>query len=363
MAQHGSHSSRLALEPLVLFLAAVLLPDNRARVWAWAQWSLIATCVPVAIYGLIQQALGVDGLLALGYEYGEQVRQINGRLRSFGTLDDAFIYSAVLTLGLALLIMGKARLQTKLFLGLPVALGLAAGLVRTSLLTCVMVIAVWLFSKHRPAAAAVLLCGALAIAGLVIARAEGTQTTTVATASGPLTLNGRASAWEAAVGGPTNWPLGRGPGRVGTGAQRASANSGATAAAGSATDKSFRAVQLGISRSRRRRGLDRPLRPDRSVRPNLASCMAGGDLRLYGRLGVPCTRCRHGGRRGHTVFLHRISHSPARLSPDRSVGSGRDSPAGDNGPQRRRPSSRRHGLGARTLGAPETSLLALRYRP
>ena len=29
-------------------------------------------------------SLGVDGLLALGYEYGEQVRQINGRLRSSG---------------------------------------------------------------------------------------------------------------------------------------------------------------------------------------------------------------------------------------------------------------------------------------
>lgn len=225
LGPHGDawfHSVRLALEPLVLLLAAMFIPADRARVWSWLQWSTILTCVPVALYGLLQQALGVDGLLALGYTYGEQIRQIDGRLRSFGTLDDAFAYSAVLTLGLALLFLSQSSAQVKWALGLPIALGLAAALVRTSLLTCVLVFAVWLLSKGQAPAALVLLCSALAVAGLIVARADTAQTTVVTTASGPLTLNGRVGAWEAAVGGPENWPLGRGPGSTGTAAERAS---------------------------------------------------------------------------------------------------------------------------------------------
>jgi len=55
-----------------------------------------------------------------------------------------------------------------------------------------------------------------------VTAAGATQTQTYATGSSTLTLNGRTSAWKAALGRPSEWPFGRGVGAVGTAAYRTS---------------------------------------------------------------------------------------------------------------------------------------------
>jgi O-antigen ligase len=56
---------------------------------------------------------------------------------------------------------------------------------------------------------------------VLLTGAGGTQTTSYRSGTSTLTLNGRTSAWKAALGPPVDWPFGRGVGEVGTAAYRA----------------------------------------------------------------------------------------------------------------------------------------------
>ena len=87
------HGVRLVAEPLALLLVGMVLPQPR-RTLRWATASLVGTGALVAVYGIAQQALGVERLVSLGYRYGQEVRQIGSHLRSFGTLDEPFAYAA-----------------------------------------------------------------------------------------------------------------------------------------------------------------------------------------------------------------------------------------------------------------------------
>jgi hypothetical protein len=217
------HGTRLVSEPLLLLLAGMLLPAPR-RSLKWASVSLIAAACLSATYGLIQQRLGVQGLAELGYDYGSQIREIEGRLRSFGTLGEPFAYAAFLTFALTALMFAFRWRVVTLFAGALLAAGLAASLVRTVVLILPAVAGIWLARRGHARFAVLLVAAAVVAAGAVFAAASGAKDTRVVQASPNvyLTLNGRTNIWKSKLGtGPADWALGRGVGVVGTASERA----------------------------------------------------------------------------------------------------------------------------------------------
>ena len=219
------HGVRLTAEPLLLLLVGLTVERPR-RVFQWAMGSLVATSFVVAIYGIVQQILGPSGLVALGYEWDVHIRVVGDYLRSFGTMDDPFLYAAFLSFGLAGVLFWMRRGPLALLVGVTIAVGIAAGFVRTSALIIVALIGIWLAGQRRPVPAAALL-GAAVIGSfaILLSGSSATESRTVRAGSGGqnvyLTLNGRTEAWSVAVGGPIDWPFGRGVGEVGTAAERA----------------------------------------------------------------------------------------------------------------------------------------------
>lgn len=225
---------RLVAEPLLLLLVGLTLPNPR-RTLRWAMGALIAAACIAAAYGILQQAVGGQWtLVGWGYSFDKQLRTINGNLRSFGTFDDPFAYAAFLLFGIAALMFWLRRGAFAWAAGGLMLIGLAFSYVRTAALVLAAFVGLLLARRgHLPSGA--LAMGATAIVGLfVIGSAGGTETKTYTITtrhgtvtqnaqSGNLVLNGRVSAWEAALGkDPREWVFGRGVGKVGTGAARAS---------------------------------------------------------------------------------------------------------------------------------------------
>jgi hypothetical protein len=231
---------RLVGEPLLLLLVGLTLREP-GRTFRYAMGALVVTCCLVAAYGVVQQIVGEWNLVGWGYTFSGQVRTAWDHLRSFGTLDDAFTYAGLLSFGMVAVLFWRRRgplAWGAVFLLLLV--GMAASLVRTSILFLVglVVLALWRRGQARIAilvAVAILLAG-----GVVLAKTSGTQAPThvtpdsgIATGSAGTAkqlrggtanqlLNGRLWAWTTAVGSnPVDWVLGRGVGTVGTAAQRA----------------------------------------------------------------------------------------------------------------------------------------------
>jgi O-antigen ligase len=213
---------RLTAEPLVLLIAGLTLAADE-RVLRWALASLIATACVVAGYGLVQQAVGPWTLAGWGYSFSDQLRSYNGHLRSFSTLDDPFAYAALLLFGLAAVFFSMRRGLLATVVAALLVGGLAASFVRTATLVVVALAGLWL-ARRKLSSAAVFAtaAGVVAIAVLLLVGAGATQTRTYTSATSNLTLNGRVTAWKVALGPPSEWPFGRGVGRVGTAAYRAS---------------------------------------------------------------------------------------------------------------------------------------------
>jgi hypothetical protein len=222
----GSHNVawaqgvRLTCEPLLLLLAGLGLEQPR-RTLRWAIGSLIATASLVAAVGLAQQVVGSARLVSYGYSYDLQVRTISGHLRSFGTLDDPFSYAAFLMLALAGLMFGMRRSGRAYACGALLVLGIAVSYVRTAVLIAVALGALELARRRRFAASAALACTVVAAAVVVLVQASATQSRVYQGPSAALTLNGRTSAWQAALGTPAQWFIGQGVGTIGTAADRA----------------------------------------------------------------------------------------------------------------------------------------------
>ncbi len=254
---------RLTGEPTLLLIAGLILP-NPQRTLKWAVGALIAVGLIVALYGLLQQVLGPARLVSLGYSFTGQVRLIGGRLRSFGTLDDPFAYAAVLYFAFGAMVFWLKRGPIAYILGLLFLLGLAASLVRTAAPVLIAFMAMGLIRRGHVIPALAFAAATVVIAAGTLLGASGTHTQAVTVhfanggstvvnspvpAQGTLSLNGRTSAWQAAVGSnPLNWAFGRGVGQVGTAAQRATqgliptASPGTTSATSSAN---ARAVDSG----------------------------------------------------------------------------------------------------------------------
>jgi hypothetical protein len=221
---------RLVSEPLILLLVGMTLPQPQ-RTMRWALAALVATCCVVAGYGLLQQAVGKYALVEWGYSFESQVRSLaSGQFRSFGTLDDPFAYAALLVFGIAAILFWRRRgLLAWGALGLLVV-GLALSFVRTALLVLVFFAGLMLRRRGYNTSAALLVAASLVAGTVLLVNASGTESHTyqVSAASGGeggtanVILNGRISAWQAALGGnPVDWVTGRGVGEVGTAAARA----------------------------------------------------------------------------------------------------------------------------------------------
>ena len=176
----------------------------------------------VALTGIAQQGMGESRLIELGYSYTLQVRSIDGRLRSFGTMDESFAYAAFLLLALAALIFWYRGLVVGLAGGV-IAVGIACAQVRTSAVIALALLGIWLARSRRPTVALFILAAALtAAAATLIWSSSGTETRTVR--AGPslfLTINGRTDAWKVVLDDPRTWAVGKGVGEVGVAAERA----------------------------------------------------------------------------------------------------------------------------------------------
>jgi hypothetical protein len=253
---------RLVGEPLLLLLVGLTLPDPR-RTLRWAVGALIATACFAAGYGLLQQVLGEGRLISLGYSYDLQVRTANGLLRSFSTFDDPFAYAAFLLFGIVAVVFAWRRggLLPWGIAGLLLA-GLAVSFVRTAVLLLFGVLGLQL-ARWGGRAPGVMVLAATALAGLVIlaTNANGSQSQVYSVPSQPaanapsapaqsgqadILLNGRISAWTAAVGdNPREWLFGRGVGKVGTAAERSTYNLAPSSSQATAAVNNSQAVDSG----------------------------------------------------------------------------------------------------------------------
>lgn len=227
LAQSGGDAAwvqgtRLAAEPLLLLLVGMTLADPR-RTLRWGLISLLATAAAVAAWGIAQQVLGQWALVDLGYSFGDEVRTIGGRLRSFGTLDDPFTYVTFLLLaGSAALLWSRRNVLTVSLLGV-IAAGITFSYVRTALVIALAIFGLWLARRGHNAAAIFIIAAAAAVAlAIMIMSSEATESRTVrGKDSQYLTINGRTDVWRSVLGDPKTWVLGRGVGEVGTAATRA----------------------------------------------------------------------------------------------------------------------------------------------
>jgi hypothetical protein len=213
---------RLMSEPLLLLVVGMLLPQAQ-KTLRWALASLVATALFVALVGIAQQAIGPDRLVELGYSYTLQVRSIDNRLRSFGTMDESFVYAAFLLLALVALLFWFRRGILIAIVGTLIVVGLAFAQVRTSLVIAIALIGLWLARSHRPTVAAFLLLVAVTgAAAILVWSSGGTETRTVR--AGPslfLTINGRTDGWKVVLDDPRTWAVGKGVGEIGVAAERA----------------------------------------------------------------------------------------------------------------------------------------------
>lgn len=218
-----THGVRLALEPLALLLVGLTLGDAR-RTLRWAMGSLVVTAIFVAAVGLLQQLVGEWALYDMGYSFRVQLRTIDGRLRSFGTLDEPFAYAAFLLLALAALVMWFRLSVLTLAAASVITAGLVFSFVRTALVVVLALGALWIARKGYTATSLFLMgVAAVAALALLFASSTATETRTVrtGTSSNFLTVNGRTEAWRLFLNDPKVWFLGHGVGKVGTAAERA----------------------------------------------------------------------------------------------------------------------------------------------
>ena len=249
---------RLTGEPLLLLLVGWTLPNPRRNL-RYALGALLITGCVVAFYGLLQQGLGGATLVSLGYSYNDQVRNVSGLLRSFGTFDDPFGYASYLTFAIAVLIFWRRRDALTWPIGALLLLGLTVSYVRTAALFLVAFAALILLRGRQIVPALAFVTAIAVVAVLSLGSAGGSQTNAYPVLTkgggsqlvnrpvGSVVLNGRVSAWKAALGNkPQDWILGRGVGKVGTAAARASYSiTPSTTAASSSASSSNVAVDSG----------------------------------------------------------------------------------------------------------------------
>jgi hypothetical protein len=217
------HGVRLACEPLGLFVVGLSL-RHPERTMRWGIRALVAAAAIVALFGLLQQSLGVAGLLELGYTYGQEVRQTGSNLRSFGTLDEPFSYATFLLVGLAALLLWSRLRWTTVGAALLLTVALYVSYVRTAALVALALagIAIARRGHSRLALFTVVTSVVLGLTLFASASQQKSTRSVFLSSSEYVTLNGRTNIWQEQIGDSrTAWLFGRGVGAVGTAAQRA----------------------------------------------------------------------------------------------------------------------------------------------
>ena len=216
------HGVRLVSEPLLLLIVGFSL-DNPRRTLRWALTSLVATGVVVACTGVMQQVVGREALVNLGYSYDYEVRSLGGRLRSFGPLDESFAYAAFLMFGSAAVLLWMRRGWAASIAAFVIGAGLLVSFVRGVVPVVVALMGLWLVRNRNLPTAVLLLAASFAAAVAFLITAE-TRVPTRTVQAGPstyLTLNERTSQWSLVLSDPAVWSTGWGVGVAGTAAERA----------------------------------------------------------------------------------------------------------------------------------------------
>jgi O-antigen ligase len=223
---HGAawfHGVRLVFEPLALLVVALTLPDPE-RTLRWGGLSLVMTGLAMACVAFVQQALGVERLIEIGFSYGHEIRQAFGLLRSFGTLGEPFAYAGFMLLATAAGLVWTRRGRLAAIAPPVILLGVAVSFVRTAAVVVLALIGLALAQRGHVRFAFLLVL--VAVSGAVTIFAVGSQETSTrlveVSPNQYLTLNGRTELWEEAIGtSGSNWIFGRGVGATGTASQRA----------------------------------------------------------------------------------------------------------------------------------------------
>lgn len=182
---------------------------------------LMATGLVTAVFGIVQQVLGPERLVELGWDYNANVRFAGGFLRSFSTFDVNFPFALFLMLvvlvGVPSALEDVRRPRNRLFLySLPVvALALASTVTRAPWLGLAVGLAYVGVTRYRPVL--VSLVHALAI-GTVALLLLGGYTSTFLSASSTWE---RFDIWSQNVSEIAEHPLGAGIGATGSAAEKA----------------------------------------------------------------------------------------------------------------------------------------------
>jgi hypothetical protein len=220
------HGVRLASEPFLLLLAGMVLGSTRTV--RWTLNSLIATGCAAALTGVLQQIVGEWKLYEWGYAFNEQIRTIDGRLRSFGPMDEPFSYAAFMLICVAAVLFWMRPGLLRLCVAALLLAGLTVAFVRTAPIVLAALLGVWLVRRGHGATAALVIAASLVTAIVTLATTGATATESRTVQAGPsllLTINGRTDAWGVVFDDPKSWPFGKGVGEVGTAAERAGVTS------------------------------------------------------------------------------------------------------------------------------------------
>lgn len=175
-----------------------------------------------AAYGIAQQALGVDTLVAMGYEYGQQVRNAGDLLRSFGTFHQPFPYGLFLMItilvGSAVALAEPRRLRNRIFFWcIPLLLvGQALSVVRASYLGLALGLLTLGIIRYRKLLYGLGIGAVLGVPLALVAVPPATLSTVLSSDS----YNTRASGWETTWDSILENPFGQGLGASGSAAEK-----------------------------------------------------------------------------------------------------------------------------------------------
>ena len=182
---------------------------------------LMATGFATAVFGLVQQLLGPDRLVDLGYEYNTDIRTAGGFLRSFSTFDTSFAFAlylmVVVLVGLAVALGAPRRLRNRLFLlSLPVILAaMAVAITRVAFLGLAAGLVYLAITKYR--SLVVVFIDGVVIAAVLLVAAASFSGAFLSTSSS----EARFDLWGGNVSEIVAHPFGAGVGATGAAAEKA----------------------------------------------------------------------------------------------------------------------------------------------
>jgi hypothetical protein len=187
---------------------------------------LMGMGVITAAVGLLQQVVGAERLVELGYQYNRDIRFSGAFLRSISTFNQSFPFALflmlVLLIGLPCALEESTRLRNRLFLGsVPLLLlALAFTVTRAGWLGLVVGL-VYLGVRHHRVLLASAIHGVV-VAAVVLLLLSGFTAAFFATSSGVE----RVDIWRANVGEIGRHPLGIGIGTTGSAGEKANVLAG-----------------------------------------------------------------------------------------------------------------------------------------